>query len=75
MVEAMANGVQTTLMVYCIAAVFLSLETFELAFLLFFIGAQLPTLVDDQRADEELVGSRSNEVPESTAAPVIRSPV
>ena len=33
------------MLVFCIGGIFLSLETFELAFVIFFIGAQLPSLV------------------------------
>jgi probable O-glycosylation ligase (exosortase A-associated) len=42
---ALANGIESSLAVFCIGAAFLSLEAFELPYLLLLLGAQLPVLL------------------------------
>ena len=41
-VRAIASGVECSLLIFCFGAIFLSLEVFELPYLLLLIGAQLP---------------------------------
>jgi probable O-glycosylation ligase (exosortase A-associated) len=43
-VRAIASGVECSLCVFCVGSAFLSLEVFELPYLLVFIGVQLPVL-------------------------------
>jgi probable O-glycosylation ligase (exosortase A-associated) len=43
-VRAIASGVESSLFVFCFGAVFLSLEVFELPYLLILLGAQLPII-------------------------------
>jgi probable O-glycosylation ligase (exosortase A-associated) len=44
---SIACGVEASLAVFCIGASFLSLEVFELPYLMLLIGAQLPLVIDD----------------------------
>jgi probable O-glycosylation ligase (exosortase A-associated) len=43
-VAAIASGVECSLCVFCVGSIFLSMEFFELLYLLLFIAAQLPVL-------------------------------
>jgi probable O-glycosylation ligase (exosortase A-associated) len=47
-VHAIASGVETSMVVFCVGGVFLSLENFELPYLLLLIGAQLPVVYRGQ---------------------------
>jgi probable O-glycosylation ligase (exosortase A-associated) len=47
---AMANGLEASLIVFCIGSLFLSLEVFELPYLILLLGAQLALLVTRQPA-------------------------
>lgn len=49
-VYAIAAGLETTLALFCVGAVFLSLEVFELPYLLLLLGAQLPIALRSQMA-------------------------
>jgi probable O-glycosylation ligase (exosortase A-associated) len=51
-IRAVAHGVECAMAVFCIGAFFLSLELFELPYLLLLLGSQLGTVVGN-RADEE----------------------
>ncbi len=46
MARTVANGVECTMAVFCVGAVFLSLELFELPYLLLLLGSQLGTVLD-----------------------------
>ncbi len=59
-----ATGVETSMVVFCFGGAFLSLENFELPFLMLLLGSQLAALVKGRRAGEWL-GAR---LAESTAA-------
>ena len=52
-----ATGVETSMAVFCFGGAFLSLENFELPFLLLLLGSQLAALVKGQ-LDAERAGSR-----------------
>lgn len=47
-IYAVATGVETSMAVFCFGGIFLSLETFELPFLLLLLGSQLAALVKGQ---------------------------
>ncbi|MGO9019936.1 MAG: O-antigen ligase family protein [Syntrophobacteraceae bacterium] len=55
----LACGIESALAVFCVGAAFLSLETFELPYLLILIGLQLPSSVLDKDAS-----SSTAEIPE-----------
>lgn len=50
--RAVANGVECGMAVFCIGALFLSLELFELPYLLLLLGSQLGTVVDNHAPQE-----------------------
>lgn len=43
-VQAIASGIETAMIVFCVGGAFLSLENFELPYLMLLIGAQLPVV-------------------------------
>jgi probable O-glycosylation ligase (exosortase A-associated) len=47
-VRAIASGVECSLFLFCFGAIFLSLEVFELPYLLLLLGAQLPVVYGGQ---------------------------
>jgi probable O-glycosylation ligase (exosortase A-associated) len=53
-VRAIASGVECSLFVFCFGAIFLSLEVFELPYLLILLGAQLSVVYPGQSGDRPL---------------------
>jgi probable O-glycosylation ligase (exosortase A-associated) len=56
-IAAIASGVECSLCVFCVGSAFLSLEVFELPYLLLFIGAQLPVLGADPGERDDTTAS------------------
>jgi probable O-glycosylation ligase (exosortase A-associated) len=49
----MANGLEGAMIVFCLGSVFLSLETFELPYILLLMGAQLAAVFGAQESDND----------------------
>lgn len=64
---AMASGVECSMAVFCVGAVFLSLESFELPYLLLLLAAELPALTGTDRhavyheAHDEVIPDKGEE--------------
>ena len=54
-----ATGVETSMVVFCFGGAFLSLENFELPFLMILLGSQLAALVKGKLADEQAAARRA----------------
>lgn len=48
-IRTMASGLECALLIFCVAALFLSVEVFELPYFLMFLAMQLATLARDQQ--------------------------
>lgn len=57
--RALADGIETSLAVFCVGAAFLSLEAFELPYLLLLLGAQLPVLLPAPAAATQAIAARA----------------
>jgi probable O-glycosylation ligase (exosortase A-associated) len=61
-VVAMSNGLEAAVVVFCIGGVFLSLEVFELPYLLVLLGSQLAVVArSDLKLDERLIANEARE--------------
>lgn len=54
-ISAIASGIQCSLAVFCVGALFLSLEVFELPYLLIFLGVQLPVLAGPSEQQDNML--------------------
>ncbi|MBY0232433.1 MAG: O-antigen ligase family protein [Gemmataceae bacterium] len=65
-VRAMSAGLECTLALFCFGAIFLSLEVFELPFLVLLLAAQLPLVCGALDAPTVLPGTREEPIAQDT---------
>jgi len=68
--EALAIGLQTSLIIFCFGAAFLSVEVFELPWLLVVLGGALPRAIEDALAAEQDSDKTHKTVTRRTPSPL-----